>query len=943
MLLKTDSITTNVRNVAAIDIETDDPLLDMEGNGALKRVGRILTVAVYCPDYGLEGYWTWDDFINDDEAVACLADPDIIKVFHNGLYDLNWLVEWGGLKVEGRIDDTLTREMLLDQHQFSYKLDDCCIRRNVLGKNKADTIDAWWTEHGGKGKAIIHLKDIPVSIVGKYNAQDAKATYDLYQVQQPLLHEQNLEAVNELECGQIPWVMKCRHTGIRIDSAARRQLSKALNTEYEQCWSDFVRKYGNVNTRSYIEMEQLFIKLGLPIVRSAAGRASFTADVLGELEHPIGHEILHLRMLEKAINTYVDGNFVDLTYKGRLYPELIPTKRDDGGAITGRYACRNPNLQAVSAREEKHGTEMRSLFVPDEGCLIGAFDYKQIEYRVFAHFAVGEAGKEIQKAYQERDIDFHQFVQDMMGWTTGDKKKDKGFRHITKCLGVGSYIATEDGYVPTQDLAGHKLLGHDHWLSKVEKQPALRLTLSNGQQYVVTPEHPFPLLNKAAKELCVGDEFPVVPCQKFGDYVVEKLKPNRRHRNPVLKVDEATAYLLGLYLGDGSMHWVKGVPSFISFCTHPAITKEVQQIAGQATTSRVSDNWVQWEFCSRVFAVWVAENCGYKKEKRVPDVIYRSPASVIKSFVAGFLDSDGTINGGRMVLMNTNERLLRGMARCLAMLGWPAAWSAERYNTECYRNQYEGVLYRLSLYRGPAVDVPAKLRKFDNRSDRPQIKPVRVTGIEDVGEQDVFVLTTDGNHEYQAECTVHHNCLDFGVLYGLGKRSFATKFRDMLLMTHPNVPETELVALAAELIQEQRDKIPFIVPTINAIKQVAERRGYVVTVGGRRQRKQPDGKRIYAMVNYLCQGSAGDIVKKAIWDSWKAGVWDVLHPHLMVHDELVFSIPQTREGYEACLKLKDCMVNAYKLHVPLGVDMEIGPDWGHCNEENWKAFAARFA
>ena len=120
-----------------------------------------------------------------------------------------------------------------------------------------------------------------------------------------------------------------------------------------------------------------------------------------------------------------------------------------------------------------------------------------------------------------------------------------------------------------------------------------------------------------------------------------------------------------------------------------------------------------------------------------------------------------------------------------------------------------------------------------------------------------------------------------------------------------------------------------------------ERRGYVRTLSGRRQRMPLDGGS-YKLVNYLIQGSAADLLKKGLVDAWDAGVFNVLKLHAQVHDEVVFSIPDTREGYEACLKLKECMANAYPLKIPLGVDTEIGPDWGHCTMENWEAFEQKW-
>ena len=122
---------------------------------------------------------------------------------------------------------------------------------------------------------------------------------------------------------------------------------------------------------------------------------------------------------------------------------------------------------------------------------------------------------------------------------------------------------------------------------------------------------------------------------------------------------------------------------------------------------------------------------------------------------------------------------------------------------------------------------------------------------------------------------------------------------------------------------------------------VGQRRGYVKTLSGRRQRMPLDNG-TYKLVNYLIQGSAADILKKAIVDAWDKGVFKVLKLHAQIHDEIVFSIPDTKEGYEACVTLKECMVHAYDLKIPLGVDTEIGPDWGHCDEDNWEAFEAKW-
>ena len=178
-------------------------------------------------------------------------------------------------------------------------------------------------------------------------------------------------------------------------------------------------------------------------------------------------------------------------------------------------------------------------------------------------------------------------------------------------------------------------------------------------------------------------------------------------------------------------------------------------------------------------------------------------------------------------------------------------------------------------------------------------------------------------------------------------KTFSEHFKWDLLKSHPNVKQNELFQLAKDLQTQYQTKVPFIKVTNEAIMRVGQKRGYVKTLSGKRQRMPPNpskgGDDAYKLINYLVQGSAGDVFKKGVCvDAWEAGIFDVLIPHLMVHDEMVFSIPKNKQGYEACVALKECMANAYPLKIPLGVDTEIGDDWGHCKGDVWEAFAKQY-
>lgn len=601
--------------IAAIDIETKDPYLKVWGPGSVRKAGRILGVGVYCPDLGVDEYLE----PHNPRLLEILANPDIVKVFHNGVYDLDWIINGYGIKVNGRCEDTMTRETLLDSYAYSYSLDACCARCGVTGKNKGDTIDTWWVEHGGKGKAVEHLDEIPAQVVGSYCRQDCRATYGLFFAQQPLLVEQNLLNANDIECRLYPLLMQMKGNGFRIDTPRLLTLADMFDEEYESGITELEHKYGfasgTLSLNSANDIEKMWRAEHLPIEYTATGKPSFAAAVLENSPHLLAEQIQHLRGLIKTQSFL--NSWVDFTINGHIHPCFYPAKRDEGGTVTGRWSSQNPNLQQVPARLEKHGKEIRSLFIPEEGCMLGAFDYKQIEYRTFIHFAVGPGADEARAEFHIHDVDYHQMVQTMMGWVTGDKDKDKEYRHITKNL-------------------------------------------------------------------------------------------------------------------------------------------------------------------------------------------------------------------------------------------------------------------------------------------------------------------------------------NFGSIYCMGARSFAKKFRIPLLKAHPDADPDNLFPLADSLMKAYKRKIPFVDPTCRLIMQTGERRGYVRTLSGRRQRMPDDGGS-YKLVNYLIQGSAADLLKKGLVDAWDQGVFDELKLHAQVHDEVVFSIPKTKAGYEACVTLQECMKNSYKLKIPLGVDTEIGPDWGHCDIDNWEAFKNEIA
>ena len=156
--------------------------------------------------------------------------------------------------------------------------------------------------------------------------------------------------------------------------------------------------------------------------------------------------------------------------------------------------------------------------------------------------------------------------------------------------------------------------------------------------------------------------------------------------------------------------------------------------------------------------------------------------------------------------------------------------------------------------------------------------------------------------------------LNFGAAYGMGVESMAK-------MYGWDLDE------AREIYNNYHSKVPFVKTTSHRVAAKAKKTGYVLTKLGRRARL-PESKKDYVMFNRLIQGSAADLMKKAMVDAYKAGVYNVLHPHITVHDELDQSVPRTKEGEEALIELKNIMENCVALKVPVKADLEVGENWG---------------
>jgi DNA polymerase-1 len=192
-------------------------------------------------------------------------------------------------------------------------------------------------------------------------------------------------------------------TGVRLDVAYLRALSLEVAEEIARFEAEVFRLAGhpfNLNSRDQLE-RVLFDELGLPAIGKTekTGKRSTSAAVLEALReaHPIVEKILQYRELTKLKSTYIDP-LPDLIHPrtGRLH-----TRFNQTATATGRLSSSDPNLQNIPVRTPL-GQRIRRAFIAEEGWLLVALDYSQIELRVLAHLSGDE---NLIRVFQEgRDI-----------------------------------------------------------------------------------------------------------------------------------------------------------------------------------------------------------------------------------------------------------------------------------------------------------------------------------------------------------------------------------------------------------------------------------------------------------------------------------------------------------------------------------------------------------
>jgi DNA polymerase I len=329
-----------------------------------------------------------------------MTDIGIKKIGHNIKYDYLVLLRQG-LEVSPLSFDTMIAGFLIDPASRSLGLKS--MARDFLGAEMTPI-----AELIGSGKNQIDMAQVAINSVAAYAAADAEATLRL----EPILSREleKLQATSLLETMEMPLVpvlASMERNGIALDIEFLKQMSTELTQRLNALEKNIYELAGSVfNINSTQQLSTvLFDRLHLiPPDRgrkTASGHFSTSADVLDNLrgEHPIIALILEYRELAKLKSTYVDALPLQLNPVTRR----IHTSFNQTGAVTGRLASSDPNLQNIPTRTEL-GHKVRQGFIASPGWVLLSVDYSQIELRIVADMskdtamcAAFQAGQDIHR------------------------------------------------------------------------------------------------------------------------------------------------------------------------------------------------------------------------------------------------------------------------------------------------------------------------------------------------------------------------------------------------------------------------------------------------------------------------------------------------------------------------------------------------------------------
>jgi DNA polymerase I-like protein with 3'-5' exonuclease and polymerase domains/uracil-DNA glycosylase len=696
---------------------------------------------------------------------------------------------------------------------------------------------------------------------------------------------------------------------------------------------------------------------------------------------------------------------------GRVRPNfnLVNTR-------TGRLSASEPNTQQQPRSDSTAKKQIKGMFKASEGKILVQLDFSQAEVRWLGILSGDEALAEKYKMADELSIallkdpnneelkkrvkidgDLHMSTAITMyklnkEIVVTDEKEAKKYRQRAKaCVHPETLIGLNGElrhvYLGMKSAAGadpadgqiHRLHGVSVWNGAGHDIPALAVhpLIQKRGVHVVTRrgaltcsyDHMFKLADGRlvdAQDLKPGD----VPVDTQVPVVTDKPYPAIRHRlfngTPpvVIELNDDVAYFAGMYTGDGcrSRHSASIAHGALEKVdTHGVPYKEWQAIIMDAASRiglepREGNRAV---YLGHRHTQRYLEAIGLltptKKSLRIPDWITKSGKTAICQFLAGLIDTDGTVDKKTgMVSFATKDVVLVGQVAAAARS------CGLRIAVEpCWNKTYEKYYYRMRIMANDAFSVLKPFIRHPGKSAR--LRPMEVKQqaqnqvllVQEAGDISCLDISVGAeDHLYMTNGLLTHNTC-FGLIYGKAAKSLA---KDL------GIDEEE----ADEAVELWLSQFPKAAAWLTSQEDYVVKHGYVKSAFGRWRRLPEAQAANRSVVNRAKRQSRNTPIQSAasdgciyaacrLRDALRASSDPALRQIRLintVHDSLIAEAPFDETAIRSYCKLAKSIFTDRNLLmkdfgvdiiVPLAVDFDIGLNWGNMTDYDFTEKALKRA
>ena len=340
--------------------------------------------ACYVPVAHIHQEKKWQQVV-EKHLKPIFADAQIAKGAHNVKFDYAVLTN-RGWECVNICFDTMILSYLLEPNENRHGLDH--LAEKWL---KYQTIS--FESVCGSGKKQISFAEADMEKAKQYASEDADICWQLYDILQEKIVENELREVCEkIELPLVRVLAEMEKNGIRIDCELLSKMSQNMQANIDTLESEIYAIAGQeFNIKSTQQLGYiLFEKLQIPPLKKTSKTKSYSTghDVLEKLAekgYDLPIKLLDYREITKLKSTYVDA--LPKLVHGET--NRVHTSFNQVVTATGRLSSTNPNLQNIPIRTDM-GREIRAAFIPKEDYTLISADYSQIELRIMAHYSEDE-------------------------------------------------------------------------------------------------------------------------------------------------------------------------------------------------------------------------------------------------------------------------------------------------------------------------------------------------------------------------------------------------------------------------------------------------------------------------------------------------------------------------------------------------------------------------